>query len=141
MANTDVIITFGADLTKLKEGFAEAGVGAEGLDTKVKGLSSSTASIKSDSITKLKTDLADTSVTSKSLKTDLADVSKASSLENAGKDATNYKQILQSTSKEARGLNMTMKAFGNSGSPMRSEERRVGKECASMCRSRWSPYH
>ena len=27
------------------------------------------------------------------------------------------------------------------GSGMRSEERRVGKECASMCRSRWSPYH
>ena len=25
--------------------------------------------------------------------------------------------------------------------PDRSEERRVGKECASMCRSRWSPYH
>jgi hypothetical protein len=24
---------------------------------------------------------------------------------------------------------------------MRSEERRVGKECAHMCRSRWSPYH
>ena len=23
----------------------------------------------------------------------------------------------------------------------RSEERRVGKECASRCRSRWSPYH
>ena len=23
----------------------------------------------------------------------------------------------------------------------RSEERRVGKECAPMCRSRWSPYH
>ena len=23
----------------------------------------------------------------------------------------------------------------------RSEERRVGKECASMCRYRWSPYH
>ena len=23
----------------------------------------------------------------------------------------------------------------------RSEERRVGKECASMCRSRWSPDH
>ena len=23
----------------------------------------------------------------------------------------------------------------------RSEERRVGIECASMCRSRWSPYH
>ena len=23
----------------------------------------------------------------------------------------------------------------------RSEERRVGKECTSWCRSRWSPYH
>ena len=23
----------------------------------------------------------------------------------------------------------------------RSEERRVGKECSSPCRSRWSPYH
>ena len=23
----------------------------------------------------------------------------------------------------------------------RSEERRVGKECQSVCRSRWSPYH
>src|SRR3546814_12170665 len=27
-------------------------------------------------------------------------------------------------------------AFGS-----RSEERRVGKECVSTCRSRWSPYH
>src|SRR3546814_18874335 len=24
---------------------------------------------------------------------------------------------------------------------MRSEERRVGTECVSTCRSRWSPYH
>ena len=24
---------------------------------------------------------------------------------------------------------------------LRSEERRVGKECSSPCRSRWSPYH
>ena len=24
---------------------------------------------------------------------------------------------------------------------MRSEERRVGKECCTPCRSRWSPYH
>src|SRR3546814_10211960 len=27
------------------------------------------------------------------------------------------------------------------GYPSRSEERRVGKECVSTCRSRWSPYH
>src|SRR3546814_1597640 len=26
-------------------------------------------------------------------------------------------------------------------SEVRSEERRVGKECVSTCRSRWSPYH
>jgi hypothetical protein len=25
--------------------------------------------------------------------------------------------------------------------PVRSEERRVGKECLQRCRSRWSPYH
>ena len=25
--------------------------------------------------------------------------------------------------------------------PIRSEERRVGKECCALCRSRWSPYH
>ena len=29
-----------------------------------------------------------------------------------------------------------LEAFG-----ARSEERRVGKECALLCRSRWSPYH
>src|SRR3546814_11090082 len=28
-----------------------------------------------------------------------------------------------------------------SGTYWRSEERRVGKECVSTCRSRWSPYH
>src|SRR3546814_19490346 len=33
----------------------------------------------------------------------------------------------------ARGLSV-LAAF-------RSEERRVGKECGSTCRSRWSPYH
>src|SRR3546814_12374465 len=27
------------------------------------------------------------------------------------------------------------------GEVKRSEERRVGKECVSTCRSRWSPYH
>src|SRR3546814_11582209 len=29
----------------------------------------------------------------------------------------------------------------NDRSGDRSEERRVGKECVSTCRSRWSPYH
>src|SRR3546814_11994860 len=31
-------------------------------------------------------------------------------------------------------------AFRLNVSPGRSEERRVGKECVSTCRSRWSPY-
>ena len=30
---------------------------------------------------------------------------------------------------------------GKSTTARRSEERRVGKECKSQCRSRWSPYH
>src|SRR3546814_17941536 len=31
--------------------------------------------------------------------------------------------------------------FAMHGRCHRSEERRVGKECVSTCRSRWSPYH
>src|SRR3546814_11749186 len=31
--------------------------------------------------------------------------------------------------------------FSTSAELARSEERRVGKECVSTCRSRWSPYH
>src|SRR3546814_6344200 len=30
---------------------------------------------------------------------------------------------------------------GSVSARQRSEERRVGKECVSTCRSRWSPYH
>src|SRR3546814_15500976 len=33
------------------------------------------------------------------------------------------------------------KAAGLRARTQRSEERRVGKECVSTCRSRWSPYH
>src|SRR3546814_14061285 len=32
-------------------------------------------------------------------------------------------------------------AFAANLPAFRSEERRVGKECVSKCRSRWSPYH
>ena len=31
--------------------------------------------------------------------------------------------------------------FPSTKEASRSEERRVGKECTSWCRSRWSPYH
>src|SRR3546814_15954556 len=33
------------------------------------------------------------------------------------------------------------KLLSNVKEKARSEERRVGKECVSTCRSRWSPYH
>ena len=35
------------------------------------------------------------------------------------------------------GLGLGLGTWG----PTRSEERRVGKECLRLCRSRWSPYH
>src|SRR3546814_11272373 len=36
---------------------------------------------------------------------------------------------------------VTPPLFGERRHGNRSEERRVGKECVSTCRSRWSPYH
>src|SRR3546814_18905583 len=33
------------------------------------------------------------------------------------------------------------KGVAGTSASVRSEERRVGKECVSTCRSRWSPYH
>ena len=43
---------------------------------------------------------------------------------------------------EARGTFLGIWRFtGQGGNALRSEERRVGKECKSQCRSRWSPYH
>ena len=37
-------------------------------------------------------------------------------------------------------VNATVTITG-AGGGTRSEERRVGKECLRLCRSRWSPYH
>ena len=36
---------------------------------------------------------------------------------------------------------VTALGYGTTGLSVRSEERRVGKECRPLCRSRWSPYH
>src|SRR3546814_11942589 len=42
------------------------------------------------------------------------------------------------------GLSLARQIVANAGGQLwyedRSEERRVGKECVSTCRSRWSPY-
>ena len=43
--------------------------------------------------------------------------------------------IMLDTDEEVRGLLYTRRPI------KRSEERRVGKECDRLCRSRWSPYH
>ena len=40
-----------------------------------------------------------------------------------------------------RNLTAEVRTLGNTLREIRSEERRVGKECVSLCRSRWSPYH
>src|SRR3546814_7531568 len=37
--------------------------------------------------------------------------------------------------------NVVTSLSANGQPATRSEERRVGKECVSTCRSRWSPYH
>src|SRR3546814_12333539 len=41
----------------------------------------------------------------------------------------------------ARGEAVAVDADARARGEFRSEERRVGKECVSTCRSRWSPYH
>ena len=42
---------------------------------------------------------------------------------------------------EAYGLTVGYDSAKNMATVDRSEERRVGKECLRLCRSRWSPYH
>src|SRR3546814_18819487 len=41
---------------------------------------------------------------------------------------------------EQQVINPILERLADPGVP-RSEERRVGNECVSTCRSRWSPYH
>src|SRR3546814_15122729 len=42
---------------------------------------------------------------------------------------------------ERRPLRDALRGRLGRGDAVRSEERRVGKECVSTCRSRWAPYH
>src|SRR3546814_9041446 len=49
--------------------------------------------------------------------------------------------ILNGTLAGAIGLGLRLWLAGIGIWAIRSEERRVGKECVSTCRSRWSPYH
>ena len=63
-------------------------------------------------------------------------------LQIKGYEAAKYKSF--DTREEAeRALTMSPYAYigKNAKAKSRSEERRVGKECLRLCRSRWSPYH
>ena len=40
-----------------------------------------------------------------------------------------------------KGLTVVQRSGNARHQELRSEERRVGKECTVLCRSRWSPYH
>src|SRR3546814_11308631 len=42
---------------------------------------------------------------------------------------------------QSPGAGVAFFSLEMSADQLRSEERRVGKECVGTCRSRWSPYH
>ena len=48
------------------------------------------------------------------------------------------KSAVGTTSTDSKGAALQCRADRKG---RRSEERRVGKECPQLCRSRWSPYH
>src|SRR3546814_18362022 len=52
------------------------------------------------------------------------------------RQAENFRKLLLAMSNDIRVLLVKL-----ADRLPRSEERRVGKECVSTCRSRWSPYH
>src|SRR3546814_2612946 len=75
------------------------------------------------------------------------------------KQKTAYEMRISDWSSDVCSSDLTLRTNGGQGAPhqlpqyrrfpqpgeaaaaVRSEERRVGKECVSTCRSRWSPYH
>ena len=77
----------------------------------------------------------------------VAPISLAFGVINAGyeKQLSDKSSIYPSASFYSRnsvsGIGLGLQYRRYLSSSKRSEERRVGKECASMCRSRWSPYH
>jgi phosphatidylserine decarboxylase len=55
----------------------------------------------------------------------------------------NYGKFISAYKEESslKNENIVMVLKAKEGRILRSEERRVGKECRRLCRSRWSPYH
>src|SRR3546814_804985 len=66
--------------------------------------------------------------------------------EQRGKIASLFQQIVEAVAIEhlhegRKCLGERARQSARGRDDARSEERRVGKECVSTCRSRWSPYH
>src|SRR3546814_13435776 len=55
--------------------------------------------------------------------------------------AATLTRLRETVMREALHQSLTLSSAPSPVSVARSEERRVGKECVSTCRSRWSPYH
>src|SRR3546814_7305958 len=69
---------------------------------------------------------------------DLAIVFAVTDRERAAARTGGISAFLVPMSTPGAEVSTVLRLYGHVG---RSEERRVGKECVSTCRSRWSPYH
>src|SRR3546814_15299863 len=56
-------------------------------------------------------------------------------------EGTSLLYTLNDSNAPTRHTSQYFEVLGNRAMYKRSEERRVGKECVSTCRSRWSAYH
>src|SRR3546814_15235778 len=93
------------------------------------------------------------SVTTLNARIGLTGPGKAWSLEFLGQNLLNvdYTQAIANAPGQGTGsAGLVQRGYADSATqmfinfpaePRRSEERRVGKECVSTCRTRWSPYH
>ena len=61
-------------------------------------------------------------------------------LETNYNENTTTKNLWDAAKAVVRGKFIAIQAYLKK-QETRSEERRVGKECLRLCRSRWSPYH
>src|SRR3546814_13187956 len=60
---------------------------------------------------------------------------------SAGIGRTTYQRLERGDTTTEQSANPSLRNVMAVAQALRSEERRVGKECVSTCRSRWSPYH
>src|SRR3546814_1779244 len=70
-----------------------------------------------------------------------SDVCSSDLLPGGGRTSCQQRQGGKACAKPSENRNSGLAEHHNSRNAPRSEERRVGKECVSTCRSRWSPYH